>query len=218
MNNIVQNFLNIRDELTNTNLNPTVIAVSKTFPLGHIKPLIDHGHRVFGENKVQEAKQKWSGLKDSLKDLELHLIGGLQSNKSKEAVQLFDYIHSVDSIKLASELSKAEAKLSVKRKYFIQVNVGMEEQKSGVSKKEVENLLKYCVNEKNLNIIGLMCIPPFDQNPTPHFNYLKELNNDLGLKFISMGMSEDYINAAKCGSTHVRIGSKIFGSRSNQQF
>ena len=216
MNNIVQNFLNIRDELTNTNLNPTVIAVSKTFPLGHIKPLIDHGHRVFGENKVQEAKQKWSELKDSLKDLELHLIGGLQSNKSKEAVQLFDYIHSVDSIKLASELSKAEAKLGVKRKYFIQVNVGMEEQKSGVSKKEVENLLKYCVNEKNLNIIGLMCIPPFDQNPTPHFNYLKELNNDLGLKFISMGMSEDYMNAAKCGSTHVRIGSKIFGSRSNQ--
>ena len=216
MNNIVQNFLNIRDELTNSNLNPTVIAVSKTFPLGHIKPLIDHGHRVFGENKVQEAKQKWSGLKDSLKDLELHLIGGLQSNKSKEAVQLFDYIHSVDSIKLASELSKAEAKLSVKRKYFIQVNVGMEEQKSGVSKKEVENLLKYCVNEKNLNVIGLMCIPPFDQNPTPHFNYLKELNNDLGLKFISMGMSEDYMNAAKCGSTHVRIGSKIFGSRSNQ--
>ena len=216
MNNIVQNFLNIRDELTNTNLNPTVIAVSKTFPLGHIKPLIDHGHRVFGENKVQEAKQKWSGLKDSLKDLELHLIGGLQSNKSKEAVQLFDYIHSVDSMKLASELSKAEAKLSVKRKYFIQVNVGMEEQKSGVSKKEVENLLKYCVNEKNLNVIGLMCIPPFDQNPTPHFNYLKELNNDLGLKFISMGMSEDYMNAAKCGSTHVRIGSKIFGSRSNQ--
>ena len=216
MNNIVQNFLNIRDELTNANLNPTVIAVSKTFPLGHIKPLIDHGHRVFGENKVQEAKQKWSELKDSLKDLELHLIGGLQSNKSKEAVQLFDYIHSVDSIKLASELSKAEAKLSVKRKYFIQVNVGMEEQKSGVSKKEVENLLKYCVNEKNLNVIGLMCIPPFDQNPTPHFNYLKELNNDLGLKFISMGMSEDYMNAAKCGSTHVRIGSKIFGSRSNQ--
>ena len=216
MNNIVQNFLNIRDKLTNTNLNPTVIAVSKTFPLGHIKPLIDHGHRVFGENKVQEAKQKWSGLKDSLKDLELHLIGGLQSNKSKEAVQLFDYIHSVDSIKLASELSKAEAKLSVKRKYFIQVNVGMEEQKSGVSKKEVENLLKCCVNEKNLNVIGLMCIPPFDQNPTPHFNYLKELNNDLGLKFISMGMSEDYMNAAKCGSTHVRIGSKIFGSRSNQ--
>ena len=216
MSNIVQNFLNIRDELTKTNLNPTVIAVSKTFPLCHIKPLIDHGHRVFGENKVQEAKQKWSGLKDSLKDLELHLIGGLQSNKSKEAVQLFDYIHSVDSIKLASELSKAEAKLGVKRKYFIQVNVGMEEQKSGVTKKEIGNLLKCCVSEKNLNIIGLMCIPPFDQNPTPHFNYLKELNNDLGLKFISMGMSEDYMNAAKCGSTHVRIGSKIFGSRSNQ--
>ena len=216
MNNIVQNFLNIRDELTNANLNPSVIAVSKTFPLGHIRPLIDHGHRVFGENKVQEAKQKWLELKDSLKDLELHLIRGLQSNKSKEAVQLFDYIHSVDSIKLASELSKAEAKLGVKRKYFIQVNVGMEEQKSGVSKKEVENLLKCCVNEKNLNVVGLMCIPPFDQDPTPYFNYLKELNNHLGLKFISMGMSEDYMNASKCGSTHVRIGSKIFGTRSNQ--
>ena len=216
MNNIVQNFLNIRDELTSADLNPTVIAVSKTFPLCHIRPLIDHGHRVFGENKVQEAKQKWSELKDSLKDLELHLIGRLQSNKSKEAVQLFDYIHSVDSIKLANELSKAEVKLGVKRKYFIQVNVGMEEQKSGVSKKEVENLLKYCVNEKNLNVIGLMCIPPFDQDPTSYFKHLKELNNDLSLKFISMGMSEDYMNAAKCGSTHVRIGSKIFGSRSNQ--
>ena len=216
MNNIVQNFLNIRDELTDVNLNPTVIAVSKTFPLGHIKPLIEHGHRVFGENKVQEAKQKWSELKDSLKDLELHLIGGLQSNKSKEAVQLFDYIHSVDSIKLASELSKAEVKLGLKRKYFIQVNVGMEEQKSGVSKKEVKNLLKCCVNEKNLNVVGLMCIPPFDQDPTPHFNHLQELNNNLGLKFISMGMSEDYMSAAKFGSTHVRIGSKIFGSRSNQ--
>jgi len=216
MNNIVQNFLNIRDELTNKKLDPSVIAVSKTFPLDHIRPLIDYGHRVFGENKVQEAKQKWTELKVSLKDLELHLIGGLQSNKSKEAVQLFDYIHSVDSIKLASELSKAEAKLGVKRKYFIQVNVGMEEQKSGVPKKEVINLLKCCVNEKNLNVVGLMCIPPFDQDPTPHFNYLKELNNDLGLKFISMGMSEDYMNAVKCGSTHVRIGSKIFGSRSNQ--
>ena len=216
MNNIVQNFLNIRNELTNANLNPSLIAVSKTFPLGHIRPLIEHGHRVFGENKVQEAKQKWSELKDSLKDLELHLIGGLQSNKSKEAVQLFDYIHSVDSIKLASELSKAEAKLGVKRKYFIQVNVGMEEQKSGVPQNEVGNLLKRCVIEKNLNVIGLMCIPPFDQDPTPYFNHLKELNNDLSLKFISMGMSEDYMNAAKCGSTHVRIGSKIFGSRSNQ--
>lgn len=216
MNNIVQNFLNIRDELTKAELKPSVIAVSKTFPLNHIKPLIDHGHRVFGENKVQEAKQKWSELKGSLKDLELHLIGGLQSNKSKEAVQLFNYIHSLDSIKLASELSKAEAKLGVKRKYFIQVNVGMEEQKSGVSEEEARNLLKYCVNEKNLNVIGLMCIPPFNQDPTPYFNNLTKLNNDLSLNFISMGMSEDYMNAAKCGSTHVRIGSKIFGSRSNQ--
>jgi pyridoxal phosphate enzyme (YggS family) len=181
----------------------------------HIKPLIDYGHKVFGENKVQEAKQKWAKLKETEKDLELHLIGGLQSNKAKEAVELFNYVHSLDSMKLANELSKAEAKLGLKRKYFIQVNVGKESQKSGVSQEEVGNLLKFCVNEKKLNIVGLMCIPPFDQNSSPFFKNLKKLSSALGLELTSMGMSSDYMKAAELGSTHVRIGSQIFGSRAS---
>jgi PLP dependent protein len=150
MSNIIQNFIKIRDELRQASLKPTIIAVSKTFPLEHIKPLIDHGHRVFGENKVQEAKKKWADIKIQTKDLELHLIGGLQSNKAREAVELFDYIHSVDSIKLANELSKAEIKFGVKRKYFIQVNVGQEEQKSGVAQNDLTSLLDFCLNEKKI--------------------------------------------------------------------
>ena len=215
MNNIIQNFKNISGELNKANIHVSIIAVSKTFSMEHIKPLIDYGHRVFGENKVQEAKQKWAKLKEIEKDLELHLIGGLQSNKAKEAVELFNYIHSVDSMKLANELSKAEAKLGLKRKYFIQVNVGREIQKSGVPQEEAGNLLKFCVNEKKLNVVGLMCIPPFDQDSVPFFKNLKELSSTLGLKFTSMGMSSDYMEAAKLGSTHVRIGSQIFGSRIN---
>ena len=215
MNNIIQNFINISGELTKANLHPSIIAVSKTFSMQHIKPLIDYGHKVFGENKVQEAKQKWARLKEAEKDLELHLIGGLQSNKAKEAVELFNYIHSLDSMKLANELSKAEAKLGLKRKYFIQVNVGKESQKSGVSQEEAENLLKFCVNEKKLNVVGLMCIPPFDQDSSPFFKNLKELSSTLGLELTSMGMSSDYMNAAKLGSTHVRVGSQIFGSRAS---
>ena len=216
MSNIIQNFIKIRDELSQASLKPTIIAVSKTFPLEHIKPLIDHGHRVFGENKVQEAKKKWADIKIQTKDLELHLIGGLQSNKAREAVELFDYIHSVDSIKLANELSKAEIKFGVKRKYFIQVNVGHEEQKSGVAQNDLSSLLDFCLNEKKLEVVGLMCIHPFDLDPTPFFNLTKKLNNDLGLEMMSMGMSNDYLDAAKLGATHVRVGSKIFGSRASQ--
>lgn len=216
MNNIIQNFINISGELTKANLHPSIIAVSKTFSMQHIKPLIDYGHKVFGENKVQEAKQKWATLKEVEKDLELHLIGGLQSNKAKEAVKLFDYIHSVDSTKLANELSKAEEKLGLKRKYFIQVNFGKESQKSGVSQEETGNLLKFCLNEKKLNVVGLMCIPPFDQDSSSFFKNLKELSSTFGLEFTSMGMSSDYLIAAKLGSTHVRIGSQIFGSRAIQ--
>ena len=216
MSNIIQNFIKIRDELSQASLKPTIIAVSKTFPLEHIKPLIDHGHRIFGENKVQEAKKKWADIKIQIKDLELHLIGGLQSNKAREAVELFDYIHSVDSIKLANELSKAEIKFGVKRKYFIQVNVGQEEQKSGVAQNDLASLLDFCLNEKKLEVVGLMCIPPFDLDPTPFFNLTKKLNNDLGLEMMSMGMSNDYLDAAKLGATHVRVGSKIFGSRASQ--
>ena len=216
MSNIIQNFLKIRDELHHCNLHPTIIAVSKTFPLEHIRPLIDHGHKVFGENKVQEAKIKWSNIKKDIKDLELHLIGGLQSNKAKEAVELFDYIHSVDSVKLANELSKAEEKLQIKRKYFIQVNIGKEDQKSGVATEELSDLLKFCVNEKKLEIVGLMCIPPLDSDPIPFFKLLKKLNTEHHLLKISMGMSGDYVDAAKLGATHIRVGSKIFGVRASQ--
>ena len=213
MNDIIQNFLKIRDELHHGNLHPTIIAVSKTFPLEYIRPLIDYGHKVFGENKVQEAKIKWGSIKKEIKDLELHLIGGLQSNKAKEAVELFDYIHSVDSVKLANELSKAEEKLQIKRKYFVQVNVGKESQKSGVAMEELSDLLKVCINEKKLEIVGLMCIPPFDLDPIPFFQTVSDLNKQLQLPLLSMGMSNDYIDAAKLGATHVRVGSKIFGAR-----
>lgn len=213
MTNIIQNFINITGELTCANLHPSIIAVSKTFPMDHIRPLINHGHKVFGENKVQEAKQKWAKLKETEKDLELHLIGSLQSNKAKEAVKIFDYIHSVDSLKLANELSKAESKFGLKRKYFIQINVGKEKQKSGVFQEEAGNLLKFCVEEKKLNIVGLMCIPPSDQDSGPFFKNLKKLSSTLDLEMTSMGMSSDYMKAAKFGSTHIRIGSQIFGTR-----
>ena len=215
MNDIIQNFLKIRDELHHGNLHPTIIAVSKTFPLEYIRPLIDCGHKVFGENKVQEAKIKWGSIKKEIKDLELHLIGGLQSNKAKEAVELFDYIHSVDSVKLANELSKAEEKLQIKRKYFVQVNVGKESQKSGVAMEELSDLLKVCVNEKKLEIVGLMCIPPFDTDPIPFFKLLKKLNTEHHLPKMSMGMSGDYVDAAELGATHIRVGSKIFGVRTS---
>ena len=166
--------------------------------------------------RSKKQKKKWSDIKIQTKDLELHLIGGLQSNKAREAVELFDYIHSVDSIKLANELSKAEIKFGVKRKYFIQVNVGQEEQKSGVAQNDLSSLLDFCLNEKKLEVVGLMCIPPFDLDPIPFFNLTKKLNNDLGLEMMSMGMSNDYLDAAKLGATHVRVGSKIFGSRASQ--
>lgn len=212
MSDIIQNFLKIRDELSSVAIIPTIIAVSKTFPLSHIQPLIDYGHRVFGENKVQEAKLKWTEIKKKIGNLELHLIGGLQSNKAKDAVSLFDYIHSVDSLKLIKELAKAEEKLSIKRKYFIQVNVGMENQKSGVSADNLQSLIEACGFYK-LTVVGLMCIPPFDLNPVPFFSLLKKLNIKHGFSMMSMGMSNDFVEAAKLGSTHLRIGSKIFGSR-----
>ena len=215
MNNIIQNFINIRDELNGISPTPKIIAVSKTFPLSHIQPLIDYGHQVFGENKVQEAKQKWTEVKKKIKNIELHLIGGLQSNKAKDAVTLFEYIHSVDSLKLIKELAKAEDKLAIKRKYFIQVNVGEEKQKSGVLEKNLPNLFEECSLHK-LHVVGLMCIPPMNLDPLPFFLKLKKLNEQLGLSMMSMGMSSDFKEAAKLGSTHLRIGSKIFGNRSIQ--
>ena len=213
MKEIIQNFSVVSQEINKVKKKPTIIAVSKTHSLEHIQPLLDYGHRVFGENKVQEAKQKWEKVLPVVKNLELHLIGKLQSNKAKDAVKIFHYIHSLDNPKLADELSKSENKLNLQRKYFVQVNVGDEQQKSGIATKEVLNFVNFCINEKKLNVLGLMCIPPFDLDPIPFFQTVSDLNKQLQLPLLSMGMSNDYIDAAKLGATHVRVGSKIFGAR-----
>ena len=213
MVDIIQNFSDVSHELDKTNAKPIIIAVSKTHSMEHIQPLLDYGHRVFGENKVQEAKQKWEKALSVVENLELHLIGKLQSNKAKDAVKIFHYIHSLDSIKLAEELSKSEKKLNLQRKYFVQVNVGEEKQKSGITTKDVSSFVDFCINEKKLNVLGLMCIPPFDLDPIPFFQIVSDLNKQLQLPLLSMGMSNDYIDAVKLGATHVRVGSKIFGAR-----
>ena len=213
---IIQNFSDVSHELDKTNAKPIIIAVSKTHSMEHIQPLLDYGHRVFGENKVQEAKQKWEKALSVVENLELHLIGKLQSNKAKDAVKIFHYIHSLDNTKLAEELSKSEKKLNLQRKYFVQVNVGEEKQKSGIITKDVSSFVDFCINEKKLNVLGLMCIPPFDLDPIPFFQIVSDLNKQLQLPLLSMGMSNDYIDAAKLGSTHVRVGSKIFGARNYQ--
>ena len=191
-----------------------IIAVSKTFSLDYIKPLIDHGHLHFGENKVQEATAKWTDQKKINENLRLHMIGKLQSNKAKDAVKLFDYIHSLDNQKLADAVAKHQQLLNKKLNYFIQVNIGNEIQKSGIPVNELDGFYNYCVNEINLKIIGLMVIPPIDQNVIKYFKSLNELNKSLGLDNLSMGMSSDYIEAVKHGSNFVRIGSSIFGPRS----
>ena len=191
-----------------------IVAVSKTFPLNHIKPLIDIGHNHFGENKVQEARAKWGELKNIKENLQLHMVGKLQSNKAKDAVKLFDYIHSLDNQRLAEALSKHQINLNKKLKYFIQVNIANEIQKSGISSKELDDFYTYCVKELKLEIIGLMLIPPNDKNFEKYFKTLNNLNKSLELKELSMGMSADYIEAIQNGSTFVRIGSSIFGERS----
>jgi len=216
MVDIIQNFSDVSHELDKTNAKPIIIAVSKTHSMEHIQPLLDYGHRVFGENKVQEAKQKWEKALSVVENLELHLIGKLQSNKAKDAVKIFHYIHSLDSEKLAVELSKSEKKLNLQRKYFVQVNVGEEKQKSGITTKDVLSFVDFCINEKKLNVLGLMCVPPFDLDPVPFFHTVSDLNKQLQLPLLSMGMSNDYIDAAKLGATHVRVGSKIFGARNYQ--
>ncbi len=196
------------------NLKPNVkiIAVSKTFELAKIKPLIDHGHDHFGENKLQEAQLKWSETIKSNKSIKLHMIGKLQSNKAKKAVDLFHYIHSLDNQRLSDVLSKAEKEKNKKLNYFIQVNIGDEPQKSGISVKDLPSFLKYCTIENNLNVIGLMVLPPQDKKDN-YFLKMQNLNNSLNLKELSMGMSSDYLDALKYGATYVRIGSSIFGSR-----
>jgi PLP dependent protein len=192
----------------------TIIAVSKTFKLSHIQPLIDYGHNHYGENKVQEALAKWSEIRKKNKSLSLHMIGKLQSNKVKNAVQIFDYIHSLDNQRLADILSKTQSNLNRKLKYFIQVNIGNELQKSGIPVNELDSFYNYCKQEKKLEIVGLMVIPPNDKETNKYFKSLNELNNSLALKHLSMGMSADYADAINCGATFVRIGSSIFGARS----
>ena len=215
MNIIIQRFNKIKSNITSIKpIRPVnIVAVSKTFSLNHIQPLIDYGHKHFGENKVQEAFSKWHELKKSNNSLNLHMIGKLQSNKAKKAVEIFDYIHSLDNQKLADILSKEQQNLGKNLKYFIQVNIGNELQKSGVQAQELDNFYNYCTKEKNLNVIGLMVIPPNDNNTNKYFKNLDELNNSLSLKELSMGMSADYYEAIKNNATFVRIGSLIFGNR-----
>ena len=215
----IKNLLKIKENInTNlqnvkkTNVSPKIIAVSKTFKIDHIMPLIDHGHLDYGENKVQEAIEKWTNIKNKNKNIKLHLIGGLQTNKVKFAVRIFDYIHSLDSKKLADKISYQLKEQNMETKIFIQVNLGKEKQKSGILEEELFDFYKYC-KDLNLNIIGLMCIPPFNQDSTKYFLRMQELNKKIGLKELSMGMSADYISAIKYDSTFVRIGSEIFGQR-----
>tara|TARA_B110000444_G_C18760423_1_gene557294 strand:- start:85 stop:723 length:639 start_codon:yes stop_codon:yes gene_type:complete len=211
MNSIVQSFENIKSLINNSNVK--IIAVSKTFTYEHIRPLVQHNHVHFGENKVQEAQTKWKDIIKINPNINLHMIGKLQSNKAKEAVSLFDYIHSLDSQKLANILSKHEKAINKKLKYFIQVNLGKEKQKSGIGIELLDDFYYYCTKDLNINIIGLMAIPPNDGNENIHFKNLMELNKSLGLKELSMGMSADFKEALKYEATYVRIGSSIFGNR-----
>ena len=216
MTTIIERFNKINSNISSLqSVNPVkIIAVSKTFPINHITPLIDHGHIHFGENKVQEAIKKWENIKRLNTKLQLHMVGKLQTNKAKDAIKLFDYIHSLGSQKLADALSKHQSFLNKKLKYFIQVNIGNEFQKSGISVNELDSFYNYCTNEVNLDIVGLMVIPPNDNNTEKYFKSLNELNKSLALKELSMGMSADYDLAIKNGATFVRIGSSIFGPRS----
>ncbi len=212
---IINNFKQIKHEIkTNLGHDQTkIIAVSKTFPLEHIMPLVDHGHRHFGENKVQEAEKKWKKIKETVGDLKLHMIGRLQSNKAKKAVELFDYIHSLDNEKLAKELSKRQKEKGRNLNYFIQINLGSEEQKGGIEISELKEFNYYCTNELNLSVLGLMAIPPNDNNAQKYFKKISVLNKEHNLSQLSIGMSNDYLEAIKHGASHVRVGSAIFGKR-----
>ena len=191
-----------------------IIAVSKTFPMSEILPVINSGHNHFGENKIQEALEKWSDIKNDFPLIQLHMIGKLQTNKVKYAISIFDYIHSLDSLKLAEKICKEEIKQKKKLKIFIQVNIGQESQKSGIQIDELRNFYEVCSKKLGLNIIGLMCLPPDNQDVAKYFSKINELKNELNLKDLSIGMSNDYLNALSYNSTFVRIGSKIFGKRS----
>ena len=218
MHNSVQNLINtkntIKSKLEDLKINklPKIIAVSKTFKIDKILPLVEYGHLDYGENKVQEALDKWSDIKNKNHNIKLHLIGKLQTNKVKLALGIFDYIHSLDSKKLANKIADQQIKQEKKPKIFIQVNIGNEEQKSGINKENLIDFYNYCKN-LNLNIIGTMCIPPNDTNTAIYFSEMSKINQKLNFTELSMGMSSDYIEALKYGSTFLRIGSKIFGKR-----
>tara|TARA_Y100001958_G_C21023748_1_gene399280 strand:- start:99 stop:746 length:648 start_codon:yes stop_codon:yes gene_type:complete len=214
MDHTVTNLLRINEEINLKNLNKAkIIAVSKTFSQEKIFPLIKFGHKDFGENKVQEAIAKWTFLKEKNNDIKLHMIGKLQTNKVKEAVKIFDFIHSLDSVKLAEKISTEQKKINKNLKIFIQINIGEESQKSGINISGLKNLLNISIYDLKLNITGLMCIPPNDGNEEKYFSKMKELKDELKLHDLSMGMSNDYLIAIKYGSTYVRVGSKIFGER-----
>ena len=196
--------------------NPTIIVISKTFSLEKIKPLLDNGYVHFGENKIQEAENKWLEIKNLNKNLQLHMVGRLQSNKAKKAVKLFNFIHSLDSEKLALKLSQSEKELNKKIKLFVQVNLGEESQKTGVDLKDLHNFYNYCSNDLQLNIVGLMCLPPVNLNSDKFFKILKSLAEKLNLKELSMGMSSDFEKAIINGSTYLRLGTAILGERNTR--
>ena len=218
MHNIVKNLLDIENNIKvqinkfNITNHPKIIAVSKTFKIDKILPLIEHGHINFGENKVQEAIEKWTDIKQTNTKIKLHMVGKLQTNKVKFAVKIFDYIHSVDSKKLARKIADEQNKVNKKIKVFLQINIGDEDQKSGISKVEASQLVEYC-KEIGLDLIGLMCIPPANVDPNNYFEEMSRLNKSFGFEDLSMGMSSDYIIAAKHFATYVRVGSSIFGHR-----
>jgi pyridoxal phosphate enzyme (YggS family) len=217
LHNSINNLTLIKDQLkTKFGLikNLKIIAVSKTFPMSEISPLIENGQIHFGENKVQEAADKWSNVKKLNENLKLHMIGKLQTNKVKYVVPLFDYIHSLDNIKLAEKIASEQIKKNRNLKIFIQINIGNEPQKAGINPKDLKNFYKKCIQDLNLNIIGLMCLPPKQGLVKNYFNEMVDLKKTLNVDDLSMGMSEDFLEAVDCGATYVRIGSKIFGGRS----
>ena len=214
MHNTVKNLLNIENNIKKLNISnrPKIVAVSKTFKIDKILPLLEHGHTDFGENKVQEALEKWTAIKKNNSRVKLHMIGKLQTNKVKFAVQIFDFIHSVDSEKLAKKIAEEQHKMNKRIKVFLQVNIGDESQKSGINKNEINKYVSYC-KEIGLDLIGLMCIPPLDTDTEIYFKEMKKLNDEQGFKELSMGMSSDFITALKYSATYVRVGSSIFGQR-----
>ena len=220
MHKVVNNLISIQNELkikikklNLENYNPNVIAVSKTFSIKDILPLINHGHIHFGENKVQEAVEKWSDIKNDFQNIKLHMIGKLQTNKVKYAIPLFDYIHSVDNLKLAEKISKEQLKKNKIMKLFIQINIGNEKQKSGILVEDLDTFYNKCTKDLGLNILGLMSLPPNDSKVSTYFSKMRQLSDQINLPELSMGMSDDYLKACEYKATFFRIGSKIFGKR-----